>query len=393
MIPYPDEMGNNRGLSSLGFGYDPFGRLEASNDRFLPEYLIGHDMFSVAWEPAQATLFAPAGGGKTAMRIYTLRTCWLSSQKKRFPISYDLPFFSPGRSPLSLLAHQRAIAAASATDLVLVCAYRPNIYTELPPERRTALVSLIQQALPVDLEWAIGLLEETGSAEQLSFHLDRTFVIPEPAAPNVIQDFCRLLKTDLSRSAQSKISPDALFAELLKSITRDLGYESVFLLLDGVDGVSGTANNAVAQFEAMEPLCEQALRWAQQQVYLKAFLPLELETVIASRADTFYRNSRHAVITWQIPDLAMILRRRVRVASRGKFDSLDAISSRALRNVETLIAQRARPLPRESIVLAGLVLDRYFARCSGVGELELEDIADAEEQYQKGMHFPERAQP
>jgi hypothetical protein len=114
-------------------------------------------------------------------------------------------------------------------------------------------------------------------------------------------------------------------------------------------------------------------------------LPLELERAVVSHAKTFYKRSSHAAIVWDVENLAEILRRRVRVASQGKFSSLNAISSRAVRDLEMLIAERALPLPRECLVLAGYVLDNYLTRCGGIGELELDDIAHAEEQYQKGM--------
>jgi hypothetical protein len=163
----------------------------------------------------------------------------------------------------------------------------------------------------------------------------------------------------------------------------------VFVLLDGVDGASSTANNAKAQFESIRPLFQQAIHWAKQQVFLKVFLPRELEMTVANRAKAFYQQSGHAVITWDVENLAKILRRRVHVASKGKFASLNAISSRAVRDVELLIAERAYPLPRESLVLAGHVLDNYFTRCGGIGDLELDDIAHAEEQYHKGMPYRE----
>lgn len=382
------QSGIRTGLPSLGFAFNPFAYLEASNDPYLPDYLIGHEMFAVAWESSPAALFAPAGGGKSAMRIYTLRTCWLSSsQRRKFPISYDIPIFAHPRDLTTFDAHRTALAAAAATDLLLACAYRPELYLGLNPARRVFLISLLRQALPTDLTWSLSILAETASPRRLSEHLDRTYALPEPPSANQVGEFCLLLQTDLERSGADDVPSALLFDFLVEFIYRDLGFESIFILVDGVDGTSSLASNAAAQYQVIAPLCEQALSWAKEHLYLKAFLPIELEPVLASQAEAFYRGALRAAITWDVPHLAEILRRRVYVASGGKLGSLDALSSPALRDVETLIAQRARPLPREVIVLAGKVMENYLAHSGGY--LEPEHIETAEKEYHKSTVFAE----
>lgn len=375
-------------LSSLGFVFNPFERLEASNDPHISFYLIGHDMFSVAWETAPAALFAPAGGGKTAMRIYTLRACWKNEdQRRKFPISYDLPFFANFSELTSLEAHQTAIAAAAATDLFLACAYRPNLYLSLAVPRRLNLLSLLRVALPVSLEYALSVLAESGSAHQLSDHLDRTYRLPDLPSSKRVEDLCRAMLRDLEDASGDLWSGPAQFEALLDFIREDLHFESVLLLLDGVDGGGLQPENVQAQFDAIAPLLRQSTVWAKTNIFLKAFLPFDLDVYIAAQAKEFYRDSLRAEIQWDVPKLAEILRRRVYVASQGKFGSLDALSSPALRDVETLIASHARPLPREAILLANFVLQSYLERR---GEyLEPEDIWKAEQQYLARSIFPD----
>jgi hypothetical protein len=380
-------------LKKLGFSFSPFERLEASNDPHISEYLIGHEMFAVAWEQAPTVLYAPAGGGKTAMRIYTLRTCWLSGQRQRFPISYDLPFFSNQRGLSSSDGHWRALAAAAATDVLLACAYRPELYLQLSSDRRLYLLSLLKQALPINLEWSLGLLAETFDPQQLSTHLDRTYILPEPPARHALLEFCQIAQNDLSHKQLDNISSDSLFDDFLKWVINDWNFASVFILLDGVDGTSNLANSPIAQFQVIESLCKQAPAWSNERVFLKAFLPLEMEMVLGSHTHDFSRQSLHAVITWDASNLAEILRRRVQVASKGKFNSLDALSSHALRDVETLIAKRARPLPREAIVLANKVLESYLAHCEDLGYLEPEDLEQAVMQYEKDCFLPKAFKP
>ncbi len=375
-------------LSSLGFAFNPFERLEASNDPYIADCLIGHEMFTVAWETAPAAIFAPAGGGKTAMRIYTLRACWLSNSKRRkFPVSYDLPLFASPADLTCLEAHQLGLAAAAATDLLLACASRPSLYLDLSLPRRLHLLSLLQTALPASLKYALDLLAESADPRLLSDRLDRTYLLPEPALPEAVRAFCAAAQRDLEDASADLWENAALFEALLAFIFEDLSFESVLILLDGVDGSGFRAGELQAQFDLIAPLLNHAPAWAERQIYLKAFLPIELDAYLASQSPIFYQQSLRAEIRWDVPKLAEILRRRVYVASQGRFGSLDALSSPALRDVETLIASRAHPLPREAIAFAGIVLSNYLER--GGEYLEPEDIAKAEEQYPRRSVFPD----
>lgn len=383
------QIGRLTRLSRLGFAFNPFERLEASNDPYISDCLIGHDMFAVAWETAPAAIFAPAGGGKTAMRIYTLRTCWLSNSKRRkFPVSYDLPLFASLPELTCLEAHQLGLASAIATDLLLACASRPSLYLDLSLPRRLHLLSLLQAALPASLEYALDLLAESADPSLLSDRLDRTYLMPEPALPDEIRNFCSAAQRDLKDASADLWENSALFEALLAFIFEDLSFESVFILLDGVDGSGFQTGNLQAQFDIIAPLLSQASAWSDRRIYLKAFLPIDLDAYLTSQSPIFYQQSLRAEIRWDVPKLAEILRRRVYVASQGRFGSLDALSSPALRDVETLIAQRARPLPREAITFAGLVLLNYVER-GGEENLKPEDIIQAEQQYPQRSIFPD----
>jgi hypothetical protein len=62
---------------------------------------------------------------------------------------------------------------------------------------------------------------------------------------------------------------------------------------------------------------------------------------------------RAAALTWDDNLLAEVVRRRVFVASRGAFDSLDAVSAPDLRNVELALARQLgekEKLPRQIIM-------------------------------------------
>jgi hypothetical protein len=105
-------------LDGLRFRFDPFQHLEASADPNLGDYIVGHETFAVAWDNAPALIFAPAGGGKTAMRVYTARACWVGlGGSHPFPIPYTLANQATAGQPPSAAQHLREIVRAGAIAL------------------------------------------------------------------------------------------------------------------------------------------------------------------------------------------------------------------------------------------------------------------------------------
>jgi hypothetical protein len=93
----PDSSGVPEWLRWAGFRFDPFGPLDAAADPHLSEYLVGHEVFARVWGDGISWVFAPAGGGKTALRISVMQACWIGQETNRpFPIPYVPPFLAWG---------------------------------------------------------------------------------------------------------------------------------------------------------------------------------------------------------------------------------------------------------------------------------------------------------
>jgi predicted dinucleotide-utilizing enzyme len=84
---------------------------------------------------------------------------------------------------------------------------------------------------------------------------------------------------------------------------------------------------------------------------------------------------------WTPVLLAEVVRRRVYIASEGAFGSLDAITSPALRDVETMLARKVAPLPREIQVLARCVLVEHVQRSGNTGKIQEGDVEAAIKWY------------
>ena len=71
----------------------------------------------------------------------------------------------------------------------------------------------------------------------------------------------------------------------------------------------------------------------QDRIYVKYFLPDEMHSIVTGTPDfrLLTSKSKITIIKWDAEALSEVIRQRLKEASGGKFDSLVAISDRALR--------------------------------------------------------------
>ena len=157
-----------------------------------------------------------------------------------------------------------------------------------------------------------------------------------------------------------------------------LHFQAVYLLVDGVDAHVETLSDPKAAMLLLRPLLDQLHSWAQKRLFLKCFLPVELQPLINSVKPNILTTDVKAVtIIWTYETLVQILRERLRVASEGMFDSFDAICIPGLRDVEVDLVRTAKPLPREVLVLAQRLFWEHVRHAGPVGRLEPIDLDHA----------------
>ena len=87
-------------------------------------------------------------------------------------------------------------------------------------------------------------------------------------------------------------------------------------------------------------------------------------------------------MAWVPERLAEVLAARLRVASDGEFDSLDALCTPGMHDVNRRLAATARPaVPREVLALAGRMLVEHVRRPPVGDLLESRDLEAVEEWY------------
>jgi hypothetical protein len=362
-------------LAALGFAFDPFAHLEASTDPRLGSYLVGHEMFAIAWDDRPALLFAPAGGGKTAMRMYAAHSWWLSrGYLQTFPIPYLLED-ATAQNPAD---HRGGIARAGAKALLIGLTYYPELFLKLSLPQQRYVAAFLNTQLSSPLAYYVNRLRQEPDPQPLARYLERSYRLPLLNEQPPIDDLCAAFVKAME-DAPIHIEGDP-FDRLITILQQIFQFRSIAIQIDGVDAVVETSSNIQRMAGWMEWLLQQTPSWFEQQIVLKAFLPEELQPLLNQQpvASTI----RQSQIVWTPPLLADVIRRRVYEASEGKFNTLDAVSSTAIRDIELQIARMTPSLPREVIVLMNGLLLAYAERTAiSVGQIELEDIKTARQWY------------
>lgn len=358
----------------LGFAFNPFLHEDASADENLGDYLVGLDLFALAWDHTSALIYAPGGGGKTAMRIYTIRNCWLGlGGPHPFPVSCIPPTIRSDAS-LSADAFWHFLARSTAAALLIGLTYRPVRFLQLDSAQAQQVVDLLNGLLPAPLAHYSHILADALDPRDVALRLDRAFHLRDQPNRAQLQELSSAFLR--YRPAPLSSQPRQNWEDLRQLIQTSLGFGPIFLLLDGLDGFADTFHHP-----------EIATRWLLQflryekdltatNVYVKAFLPSELRPLLQDDYLEEHPSLAQAELIWTPELLAEMIRRRVYVASRARAGSLDAFSHHSLRDVETTLVAQSPPWPRAVLRYTNAVLDAWRVRSAG--KLTLLEDADIE---------------
>ena len=364
-------------LAESGFLHNPFAYLDASTDPRINAYLVGHGAFAAMWGHWPSVAFAPAGGGKTALRMQVTRACWAGPDTGYpFPISY-IPTASDGKLPGTLDEHLIVILQSAALSLLQALGIRPHWWEGLDNATHRTLRALLDRDLPVSLAHYLAQAQDALLlASQDSSSREQSGVGSDLSRWTSVAQ--QLTATPASTVSNSPLDRLRTFAELLLG---PLGFSAVYLLVDGVDGFPETADSPAATAALLDPLMSRSRSLGEDGIFLKGFFPTEAATALADSISP--RQSLHQVtIAWSPQLLAEVLRQRIYVATAGEFGSLDAISAPGLRDAETRIARAVKPLPREMLVLVNRLIWERVHRSGNLGQLNEDDLQAAIEWYE-----------
>ena len=199
--------------------------------------------------------------------------------------------------------------------------------------------------------------------------------------PDVVNLFCDAL-ADPGVDAMRGQAED-IFQAFVEMVTGALGFSHVLLLIDGIDAMY--ENQADVQNAAgwVFDLFDRAEAWTRSNTFIKLFLPDLMEPVVIDYLHRHAIAARVAHIVWNHDLLVNMLQKRISAASEERFESLDAISTPALTDVERRIVANLPPLPRVALQVTRQALLHYAARLDNGGQLDEDDIHHAIAWYRR----------
>jgi hypothetical protein len=366
-------------LEAVGLQFNPFARdtFNSADDPRLGEYLVGHDAFTEIWGNWFSAVFAPTGGGKSAFRVRLAYAARIGEDGRRvFPIVYTLPQYLK-----TLAEHQEALAENAAYELLLKAIHQPNWFGSLSAEAQRLVRRFLDHNAP---GWTRFLkqLEREGSTAPLVETFDRSAArLPNSPSTERVRDVCTTLRA-ISPSLQIP-SVEERWKQLITLLLKVFQFESIYVLIDGADAYPETVRRPDMAIQWLEPLLAQAASWSASRIFLKLFLPIEVRATFEKyHSNLLTFPARFVKIVWTPERLAEVLAARLRVASAGEFDSLDAICSPALRGLNVTLANMVRPaVPREAVALAERIVFEHVRRDHAGELLQPEDLEAAREWY------------
>ena len=345
-------------LHNLGYETDPFLKTNADEEDRLEEYFIAPPFFNAVYgspqEPKSSVVFAPRGGGKTALKrkieLSSINQPFLCVTYNQFDTTghkiqeIDFNYHTKNIRRLILVAlltaiEEKGIEKFSQEDRhFLYLLIKENLY-EIEQHQLKAAINSVQNFQDKAKEWwnkftgpvglvINGLLDKIGLGDA---EIEK-FKVQGGTAGNVFQQF-----------------------ELLYDLARKIDYTAIYILIDKIDetDLTGTSEKS---FQFISPLLSNLQLLEMQGYSFKFFLwDLLIENYRdISRPDRvkYYR------LEWTPTQLEEMLGSRSRAYSGGQVKSLHSISDFGASNtLDRTIAFFSNQSPRNSVRIGKSILD------------------------------------
>ncbi|MCL4271848.1 MAG: hypothetical protein KJZ72_19980, partial [Anaerolineales bacterium] len=221
--------------------------------------------------------------------------------------------------------------------------------------------------------------------------LDKSYKLHQSTDFVLLNLVCDIFEKYLNKEKTPMgLSINTVFNHVMNWITRDLGFRSVYILLDGVDGFPELASSPGFAAQSLIQFFAKAPEWATINIFIKGFLPLEIRPHLQKHLERQWAALDQVVLKWDAVLLAEMLRRRVYAATEGEYASLSKVSTLPSgQDLEFELARNVNPLPREVLTLARQVLFEYETRWNKTPtadqRIQIKDIDNAVDWYRNNQ--------
>ena len=371
-------------LRRVGFTEgNPFGVNEAESERFVPECFVDPGIYYALKDDPQALLvFAPRGGGKTALRVMLSSDCRPLQPTSVNPPSPDLAVTYSDFDPALVAcdynlerlrpAHLVTGILRSACSTVLDALWQDaDLINPLSARNRTrfavychhfnpALLSAdaVEQRLKstcpeAEVPWPD--LRQAVSERRLTASLLEWGV---PFTPQL--DFFAGLVDDTPEPLANPDSALDLLSRFVQAV-QGMGLKKVYILLDRLDERLITFHDPDKLAGVIAPLITNLELIGIPGVAFRLFLPREAREAVLP----FVRDDRHLKaldVTWGVEPLRELLRLRLRVYSGDKVQTLGKLCKPGLASrVENEMIELADGSPRRLLRLGATLFETHAA--------------------------------
>lgn len=369
----------------------PFASTEAEGEAIywperLAERLVKPRCFDrvlgQASDPKTVVVFAPRGTGKTACRILVDYYCQQGIGQGDRPASETggrvLPVPHTRLDVVIQLAGGEIARVNEHLHVVEILSRAVKSLTGLlmKNEELVNCIQALSKWKRFDLEWFFHVYPVYLSAEELAFMREevgffkavriveqsgRLGFLKEQVGPGEDEFPTAALGLWEARLKTPVIDQLQLFIELVGEI----GFQAVYVLVDGLDELEQTADDPSSGMALLAPLIANLkLMNTTPGLAFKFFLPAEMQPFIVQISPKIRRDRlAFETVAWSEDDLLEILHRRLAVCSNFIIKSLDAISAPELRGrVERELVRKADGNPRRLFLLANQLVQIHCAR-------------------------------
>lgn len=381
----PHRISLNEWLDFFGFSASPFSKWEAEEEaRLSPERLSDQwvkpacfdRILGQASEPKTVLVFAPRGAGKTACRILVEYYCKEGlGQGERaetggrvlpvLHIHHDEAIWQSveRQQTIDEYWHTREIlkqAVQALTDLLQSEDELSQRIDGMSSGRRADLQWLFYSYSPQSMEDVALVQKELGFSYLPAMEArGMGLVRDDPEHRPFFGDRQAYLD---ARRHTSPIDQLYLFVDLIcADEPQGFGFEAVYVLLDGLDEFSFSADLKTEHaVRLLAPLLSNLRLMNAPNMAFKCFLPAEISTDILHHPTVRRDRLGFETITWSEQDMQEILGRRL--ATYGSVQEIDMLCAPELRGLEHRLIEVADGNPRRMIRLCDFLLQAHLER-------------------------------
>lgn len=346
-------------LKNLGFDSDPFAKTNADEEERLEHYFIAPPFFSAVYgtlnTPKSALVFAPRGNGKTALKR---KIEIFSKGKEALCITYN-SFNITGKKLSDIDQKYHLDNIIRLVVIAIITGVQNGRIDLLTKDDRHLIYLFVKEYLSkIDqTELKTGIVSIKNFNDQAK-ELWNKFTGPIGLVINALLEKIGLGATEIQRfqvqGGQLGTQIDQL--QILFKISKKLGYQSIYILVDKVDENALTAG-ATSTYKFIAPLISDLQLLELDGYGLKFFLwDLLLDDYRqVARPDRV----KYYVLNWETGQLSKMLSERLRAYSENHVSSLTQLMEpKSKFNLDQFVCYFAQGSPRNVIRICKEIFDQ-----------------------------------